>query len=513
MRSRHLLYLSAHQMTACRWQAGVLADEASFEDSEAGQEAFAGYLAANAKSIFSILVNVADEGFHLETIPFLRGADRTSIIARKLGQFFFNAPLTTSISLGHEKSRRKDERILLAALTNHDFFAPWLAALARAEVALAGIYSLPLLAPRLLRKLGIADERCLLLTIQDQSIRQSYLEKGELHFSRLTPLHQSSIAGMAQTFSTESLKLQQYLVSQRLIGRRQPITAYLVAHANARAAIESSCADTETLSFVVLDIEDCARKCGLRTLPADTRCEFIFLDLLAMAAPRAQFANDEQRHDYHLSVVRSVLRGVGAVALFGSLLLSGRQFLDAYRLSQEIEALGAETALARQRYDDIVRTFPPIPTTNESLRAVINRYGEIERSSGSPAYLYREISRALESAASVELDGIEWKSGALGLSPTPVNADAARSAPLAADQESAIVRGTLRLGPDSNPRQVLAAFNRLVDALKSNPKLTVEVLLQPFDVESGKALKGADADVEENQPRPFKVQIRRAVGS
>ena len=116
MRSRHLLYLSAHQMTACRWQAGVLADEASFDNSEAGQQAFAGYLAAHAKSIFSILANVADEGFHLETIPFLRGADRTAIIARKLGQFFFNAPLTTSISLGHEKSRRKDERILLACL-------------------------------------------------------------------------------------------------------------------------------------------------------------------------------------------------------------------------------------------------------------------------------------------------------------------------------------------------------------------------------------------------------------
>lgn len=50
--------------------------------------------------------------------------------------------------------------------------------------------------------------------MQDQSIRQSYFEKGELHFSRLTPLQNSSISGIAQTFSAEAVKLQQYLSSQ-----------------------------------------------------------------------------------------------------------------------------------------------------------------------------------------------------------------------------------------------------------------------------------------------------------
>jgi hypothetical protein len=79
--------------------------------------------------------------------------------------------------------------------------------------------------------------------------------------------------------------------------------------------------------------------------------------------------------------------------------------------------------------------------------------------------------------------------------------------------ETAIVHGKLRLGQESNPRQVLAVFNRLVEALKRHPKLQVEVLQQPFDVESGKSLKGGDAAVEDQQPRSFKLQIRRAIGS
>ncbi len=513
MRCRRLIYFGAQQVRAFHWQAGVLTDEGAFDASEAGQQRFASYLSGNPKSIFMILANVSDEGFHSETIPFLRGADRQAIITRKLGQQFFNAKLTTSISLGHEKSRRKDERILLAALTNNEFFAPWLLTMARVGAPLAGIYSLPLLGPLLARKLGIPDERCLLLTIQDQSIRQSYLEKGELHFSRLTPLQNGSNESMAKTFASESRKLQQYLVSQRLLGRQQPITAYLLVHAAAREVVESHCVDSTTLAFAILDMEDCAHWCKLKTLPIDTRCEPLFLHLLATRPPRTQFASDTQRHDYHLWLLRSALRSTGAVLLLGSLLWTGKQIYDAHHLHQEVDIIQAEAALSRQRYDQILKTFPPIPTSNENLRRVINRYLELEKGSGSPMYLWREISRALQDATAVELDGIEWKVAAAQAPRTAASADAQHHEPPPADSEVAVVRGTLRLGPDSHPRQVLAVFNHLLDTLKRNPQLQVEVLQQPFDVESGKALKSGEAAIEDRQPRSFKLQIRRTIGT
>jgi hypothetical protein len=513
MYARRLIYLSAHQVTAFNWHAGALSDEGSFDATEAGKQRFANYLARHSKCIFSILANVSEEGFHIEMIPFLRGADRSAIISRKLGQIFFNATLTTSISLGHEKSRRKDERIMLAALTNNELFAPWLDALARAGVALAGIYSLSLLGPLLLRKLGVSDERCMLLTVQDQSIRQSYLEKGELHFSRLVPLQNSGIGGIAQTFATEARKLQQYLVSQRVIGRQQPIKAYLLAHASARQTVEDSCVDSESLSFAIFDTEDCAHRCGLKGLPTDTRCEALFLHLLATAPPRTQFASNRQRHGYHLWLARSTLQGAGAVALCACLLWAGKQLYVTYQTNQEVEVIRSEAGLSQRRYNDMVATFPPIPTSNESLRRVIDRYNELEQGSSSPEYLWREISLALRSAAAVEIDGIEWKATPAQSSRTSADADAARRIPLPVASETAIVHGKLRLGQESNPRQVLAVFSRLVETLKRHPKLEVEVLQQPFDVESGKSLKGGNAAVEDQQPRSFKLQIRRAIGS
>jgi hypothetical protein len=514
MYARRLLYLSAHQLTAWLWHAGTLTEEGTFDVTEDGRQRFLRYLDGQRKSLFWLLVNVADEGFHIEKIPFLRGDDRETVIARKLGQHFFSATLTAALSLGYEKSRRKDERVLLAALTNNEFFAPWLAALASSGVALAGVHSLSMLGPSLLRKLGVADERCLLLTIQDQSIRQSYLEKGQLQFSRLSPLQNSSIGGIAQTFAAEARKLQQYLVSQRLLGRQQAIRACLVAHPQAISAIESSCVDSETLTFAIFDLESCAQRSGLATLPTDSRCERLLLHLLASDPPRSQFANDQQRHGYHLWLVRSALQGVGAVALAACLLWSGKQFYDAYRVNQEVDLVASETALARRRYDEIVRTFPPIPTSNDNLRRVIDRYLELERTTGSPDYLWRELGRALHGVPAVELDGLDWKLTPAAPAPrSPGGGDGKGRAASGPGGETIIVRGSIRLGDESNPRQVLAVFNRFLEALRRNPQLEVEVLQQPFDVESGKALKGGDAAAEERQPRAFRLQLRRVLGA
>ena len=205
MKTDRLLYLSAYRMTAYHWHSGVLESEGVFAANDEGHQQFSDYVKQHRQATFTLLANVSEEGFHIETIPFLQGKDRKTVIERKLGQQFFSAPLTASLSLGYAKSKRKDERVLLAALTNNELFTPWITAITSHGAALSGVYSLPLVSVSLLKKLKLGDEQCLLLTVQDQSIRQSYFEKGELHFSRLTPLQNSSISRIAQAFFSEAI--------------------------------------------------------------------------------------------------------------------------------------------------------------------------------------------------------------------------------------------------------------------------------------------------------------------
>ena len=510
MRARRLLFLGLHQLTAYHWQGGTLHDEGHFTIGPEGYAEFAAYLRHHSGCTFMLLANVAEEGYQPETIPYLQGRDRQAVIERKLGQYFFGASLACAKSLGYEKNKRKDERLLLTALTNPAFFAPWLAAFAEAQIALAGVYSLAQLAPLLLRRLKIAEPRCLVLSVQDQSIRQSYLENGELHFSRLTPLQNSSQAGIAQAFAAEAGKLQQYLTSQRLIGRDQALTAYVLAHAGTHKAIATSCIDTPQLNFVVIDSTDAARRTGLKTPPPNSFSDTLFLNLLAGAPPAQQYANDEQRHLHHLGQLRALLLGSATTVLGACLLYAGLQLYDRQAVAERSAELRAETQLARQRYDAIARTFPPMPTDSASLHQLIERHAELERASATPAGLYRDVARALHAAPTVEIDGIDWHLGA----PRPNDARPAQAATPAAPAspsttENATLRGNLRLGTSKTPRRQLEAFEHFVDALRANPALEVEVQRRPFDIEPGKSLKGSDIDSDDDKPRSFVLHLRR----
>jgi hypothetical protein len=518
MKTIRLLYLCAQQMSAYRWQSGELIGEGIFAANTDGHQQFADYLTQHQASVFTILANVAEEGFQIETIPFLRGADRQAIIERKLGQLFFNAALTASLSLGYEKNTRKNEHVMLAALNNKAIFSPWLSAIGTLRIALSGIYSLPLLAPSLLRKFGIAGDQCLLLTVHGQSIRQSYIEKGELHFSRLSPLPNSSLSDVAQAFSNEAQKLQHYLASQRIIGRQQSITANILAPSEMLTAARQSCADSATIHFNIIDVDDCARKTGLGSAPTESQGEQIFLKLLLSDPPRTQFADDFLRHDHHLRQVRFALHGLGAATLFCGLLFCATLLYETHVARGQAQALKSEAEQARQRYQEIARSFPPLPSDHESLRRIIDRYLALEKTNVSPDGLYREISRALDAAQSAELVSIDWQAGRLDASDARRN-DAAGAGqesaaiPVISDNETAIVRGTLKLGTNASARQINNAFNDLLEALKANPGLQIVVLQRPFEIESAKSLKGGDSTTEDHTPRSFAVQVIRKSGS
>ncbi len=513
MKPDRLLYLSTHRMSAYLWKANLLSSEGDFAPTADGYQALSAYLAENSGSVFSILVNVAEESFQIETIPFLRGTDRQAIIQRKLGQHFFGIGLTASQSIGYQQTQRKNERVLLAALSNKDFFAPWLKCIERAEVKLLGIYSLPFLAPSLLKKSQRVEDQCLLLTVQDQSIRQSYFEKGELLFSRLSPLPNNRMSELAKAFASEAHKLQQYLSSQRLIGRNQRITAHVLANKDALKAIQVSCMDSETLHFNVLDIEDCATKSKLNKPPPNTHCEQIFLNLLVTSPPRTQFADDTLRHPLHLHQIRTAWYACGALVLLICVLFAGTRLYETHRLGQETEALWNEAAQSRQRYESIIKDFPSIPISTETLRRVVDRYAALDVKNSTPMGLYLEISRALQVAPTVEIESIDWSSGSSDLSPTRASGPASTPVTALSDSESATVHGSIRLGVSTNPRQILDVFNHFLEALKSSPKYAVIVLKRPFDIESDKSLKGADTTVEDNKPRSFSLRLIRKVES
>lgn len=505
MISRRLLYLDTQRLKAYAWRQGKLSPEGVFEMRAEEYPRFTAYLRSHPNCQFRMLANVAEEGHELETIPFLQGADREALITRKLGQHFLGTPLATAISLGYEKSKRKNEKLLLSALTNPAHFAPWLKCFAEAGAALAGLHTVAQMGGPLLKKLGKPPTPALLLTYQDHSIRESYLVDGQALFSRMATLSDTSIAGIASRFATESAKLYQYLDAQRLIGHDERLPVYILAHPQAISAIRQNCLDSNILAFEMVDNHQAAGLIGLETLPDSNSCEPLYLQLLANSPPRQQFASEDYRRDYRVSQVRYSLLGLGLAALLGGGIFGAQQFYETYSLRQETQALAASEADLSWRYREISATFPQLGIDNDTLRRVTDRQRELLKQQRLPDEAFRSVSRALNEVPNIYLEAIEWTSG--DASPAPGQGKPARMP--GGNSEAVMLRGVVQLGQSATARQTLATFEHFVELLQVDRANEVSVVQQPFDIESGRALRGGDAESESSQPRQFAVNIVR----
>lgn len=514
---RRLLLADSSRLAAYRWQGGTLTAEGRFGMEEEGIAAFGAYLEAQRGSIFYLLADVPEEGFQLELIPYVQGADRAILIQRKLTQYFYGSALATGISLGREKSGRRDERMLLTALTRSQTFEPWLGALRTAEAQLAGIYSVPLLVPDLARRLRFRPDRCLVLSIGSGGIRQTFLEGGKLRFSRLTPLTATAVEEVARACASESARIYQYL-SQRLIARATLLPVAVLVHPAARQAFAAACVDSDELHFEFVDLVAAAKACGLNTAPRDSSADPLFVHLLARQPPREQFAPPAERRMYRLWQTRFALKASGAVAMFACLLFAANELVEIAGLRQQTDTLLAQARADEQRYAEVMKSLPPMPTSLENLRAVMSRYDALEHRSAAPRAMLARISEALEESPRVEVERIEWS-----LTTRPEDSGAAvdlrRSAALpSADGGQAmyavaIIGGILPRAEAGDQRALLETVNDFVAALRRDPAMRVAVLRMPVDIESAKTLRSGSEDPAAAEVSRFSVRVSYPLGS
>jgi hypothetical protein len=514
---QRLLYLDAYHLSALLWHAGTLRDEGHFPHDEAGVAAFAEYLARHRGSNFYLLADIPEEGFQIETLPYTQGADRRALLARKLGQYFYGAPLSTAISYGREKGGRRDEKFLLTALTRTQLFEPWLAALQAAEARLAGIWSLPLIGARLLAKLPPPRERCLLVSVTRGGIRQSFFENGLLKFSRLSQMTATGAGEIAAGCAAEAAKIQQYLLGQRLLARGTALPVIVLVHPAQTGVFQERCKSTDDLQVTLQDLHAAARAVGLKTLPQDSRSEALFLHLLAKDLPAEQYAPAPARRFYRLWQTRAWLVRGGALALLACLLFAGREAVSLLQSRAATENLLQQAEADQRKYQAIEQTYPPMPTSTDNLRTVINRYEDLEKRSAPPESLYLVISRALGESPRVDLERIEWQ---LSTNPdeglkfqsgprTPAPPAAATAASAGGMHEIAIIHGLLPAALAVDQRAQLETVNAFAEALRRNEGLRVAIQRMPFDIESGKSLKSTSEAEQAAAQLKFVIHLGR----
>jgi hypothetical protein len=410
---RRLLYFTAEDHYLYRSRAGRLELEAKFSGDDLGLTAFREHLRGAQGALFAVVADLAGEDFHEEQVPALRGADREAVVQRRLAQRYRDTRLAAALPLGHVVgAQRRNERLLLASFTNTQQFAPWLDALEEAGARLAGVYSVPLLAPALAARLGMRGPRALIVTANRAGLRQCFVEDGRLRFARLERTVEMVPQALAVFARSETLRLAQYLATLRAVARDgAPLQALVVAPRGQRAAFEQALVSDARVVFRTIDAAQALEAVKLRQAPEGTGAEALYLHLAARKPPRQQFASTGDRRRYFIWQLQRAVVAAGALGFAACAAYAGAQWLESADLARRATTYTRDARVAAERYERITASFPVTETTTENLRATVLEFRRIAEQSAWPEPALLHVSRVLGQFPQMELEVLNWSIG------------------------------------------------------------------------------------------------------
>lgn len=409
MPQQRLLAISDLSLTVYRWRSGLLNLEQAFPADASGLVQWDDYLRRNRHAIFSVFAALADESMQTEEVPHATGADRSALIERKLAQRFPGSTYKFSQMLGRNNSGRRDEKILLAALNRPEILEPWLAILQRADARLAGIYTAPLLAERLVSELANGESRFLLIALFQGGLQQMFFEHKHLRFARSIAADTEDMAAVAELCASESATLLQYLATQRLAAADGVMPVVVLLNDRDVALFRSICRDQGSLRYSFADLPAIARKHGLRTPPEDSCSEALFLHLMVRRPAAAQYAPPGLRRFYHLGRVNLLLIAVTASLSLASLFSAARDLTQGHRLTAEQTALAASIAATGRDYQQALALQSPSQLDSASLRTLADLIESLRRQENDLPRLLAQLSRVLDRFEAVELERLDWR--------------------------------------------------------------------------------------------------------
>jgi hypothetical protein len=490
MATRRILYFTGEDHYLYAASGSALELEAKFSGDDLGVSGFREHLRGRRGALFSVVADLAGEDFHEEQIPLVRGSDRDAVVQRRLAQRYRDTRLAAALSLGYvSTAERRNERLLLASFTNTQQLAPWLDALEESGARLAGVYSVPLLAPALAARLGAKSGRCFVVSANRAGLRQCFVEDGRLRFARLERTVEMVPQALAMFVRSETQRLAQYLTTLRALSREgPPVQVLVVAPRGQKAVFEQALTSDSRLAFHTIDVAEAADKAGVRRIPEGTGTEALYLHLAAKKPPREQFASRDDRRRY---LVWQLQRGIGAAGVLGlaaCALYAGVIALDAAGVREDAAAQLREARAAAEQYQRITAGFPVTQTSTENLKVAVVEFQRIARRTAAPEGAFVHVSQVLEKFPQFELDRMEWSVGRPDRRDKPAAGTAAPTA--AADTAVRLeLTGRVNATQRSDYRGITAQVQRFAEALASSGYELLRTQL-PFDITPEGTLTG-----------------------
>jgi hypothetical protein len=540
--AKHFLYLTNTRLVSVITRGKRIVSRREFAVSGAGAAEFERYLAGVADIPAHLFTDLTEEDFRLDTIPHVGARDREAIVNRKLAQIFRNTPYRHALLQGRESEGRRDDRVIYTAVTNPEVLRPWIDAIERLEVPLAGIHSAAVFSGVLLEELDLIFPHTLLVTFTPgEAMRQTYFRDREIKFSRLTPIDLEPGQTLGTMIAEETTRTWQYLDSLRHFGPDDRLEVCVVIHPNERSLVQPELRDFAQIQYRVLDIEQVSAKLGLKTPPLGSTAEEVLVHLFLLRPAENHYASSELRRYATLRQARLALNALSIAVVAASLCWGGYNVARMLQSNDADQAVGQQVASLNREFDEITRALPSFGVGGSTMRDAVTFYNGSIRTFPAINDFVRPVSAALGANPLVRVTGFSWQATDDAKSVPPLSTTPTRNAPTvkaiaaggtavpgvgpaAADDgnppfaggryEVALLEATVRV-PNNDFRAALEHVEKLASDIGLVPGFHADVVDSPLDVRSSLQLQGryGEKDPAIMEPRFVLRIVRERAGA
>lgn len=409
MAGQRILYLNADGLSPFVVERGEIHAAPPFSTGEQGLTAFDAYLRnCPPDTPLTLLVDLPDESHQLESVPFVRGRDRQPMIARRQNQLFGETPYRTYLSLGRAKEGRRDEQILFAALTRPGVIQPWLERIQHSSCILARMVSVGFLSRTLITPHRASPAPLLLAHVTPAGLRVSCFDKGQLRFTRLTPLKPGACPPSGKVLQTEVQRSFDYLSAQRILPRKGKTTAHVLALPDAPAEPITGENTEHGLAFEILDPQPLAQILRLKSRLTSADSLPLLLQALATTPHLPQFAPAEALAEHRLRRAAQAIGALGAATLLISLGITTANLLDARGQRHLAETRLLQVRATEKHLKAVTDAMPATPLPLEQLSLTLATAKALISTNAGPEPALRQLAAALAPLPGFKLRHIEW---------------------------------------------------------------------------------------------------------
>lgn len=516
---RRCFYLSGSRLTVYLWHRGTLTEVLLFQGGDEGLADFSTYLGDQGNIPSYMLLDLIEEEYRRDTIPRVFGGDRRAVIKYRVERAFRDTPYWHGHIQGREPEGRRDDRLLISAVTSPALVKPWVERIQEYKVPLAGIYSLPLVSAGVLPVMEATRGEVLLVSLQSMgNLRQSFFVDRHLKLSRLAHMPLLAPEGVVETTFEEVEKLRRYLNSLRLLHRDTVLQVYVLAHGPVMEELRRQAVNSPTTTYHLADLADLADRIGMSSAFVTPYADAVFAHLLLSAPPANHYALPAERRYHTLYRARNALRAGSVALLVGGLVGGGFSVTEGLVLERRAISAGQQADYYRTRYEEARGGLPPSPVEAADLKAAVETADALDRVRALPLPLLSALSQSLDANPDLQVENLEWQvdaspeaamgSGTGGRALPPSGRGGAGGAePTGGLYHLVLVNGRVTV-PEGDFRRSLETVSAFVESLRAQPGVRdVKILAQPLNVSSTESLSGDLQSRQGSGTQGFSVRV------